>query len=307
MIKKLIFALYAVLVIGALFAIPKLTRGVPAADNTTISVDVQSISEITLYPSTITWTGVGPGHAGGQVNLDIVNTGSKNVSQIYAYVSTLNNETSRPYGTDDASKYAATGVIVLKNETDSNIYFAGRLEWNWTEDISSADLSNVGGTNGPCDGGPGNCSWGWFRNTSYEYVWAVSNGTNGLCNNTGTQFGIEDDADDGTTSTRTPITTNINRDGGDSDYSYFSVNRATSPLYGSCVAVSTDCQKIYIYKYDKRTSPNFNSCNNVRYVHNNTLTPRETHTLTLDAYVPYGTPYGNLATGAIYVVAAASQ
>jgi hypothetical protein len=297
MSQKIVITLYFLLLVAILLTFPKATFG--AADNATINVTVGDISEITVDPSFLGWT-VSPCDASVAKLLDIRNTGSLNVSQIYAYVSTLNNETSRPYGKDIASLYAATGVIVLRNETDSPMYFAGRLEWNWTEDISNKDLSNMGAG---CTGVGGNCSWGFVRNTSYEYMWAVSNGTGGVCNESGTQLGLESDLDNGTAGSREPETGGIGTVQTVPDYGIFSITRSSHLLTNSCVAVSRDCQKIYIYKYDKRTTPNFNGCTLASYVQGDNLVPYDVHTLTLNAYVPCGIPAGDLATGHIYIVA----
>ena len=285
--KKALISIFLFIFSLALFP-PVLAEDVN--DTATINVSVKAVAQITVSPKILSWVDVQPGHVGGTKLLDIINTGSKNVTQIYAYVDTLQDETERPYGSANATKYAAGGVIVFKNETYDKFFFAGRLEWNWTEAISNLNTNNV---NSPV-------AWGFFRNTSFEYVWLLGNGTDGYCNNTGAQFAIEDDVDNGTTETRTPTTTNINRDGGDANWGYFSVNRASSPLYGSCVAAYYDCSKIYIYKYDKRSG--FTNCGNSEYVQNVYLPPGDVHTLTLDVYMPYGIPNGvlNTATFTVY-------
>lgn len=264
---------------------------IAASDSATVFVNVTAASEIAVSPTTLNWTNLQPGSSGTTQLLDITNVGSVNVSNIYAYVDTLTDETSRPYGNPDASAYAAGGVIVLKNETYDKFFFAGRIEWNWTEDISNLDTSAV--TNP--------VAWGFFKNTSYEYVWLVGSGSNGFCNESDTQFAIEDDVDQGTTETRSPTTTSITLDYNDTEYSYFSINRATAPLYESCVAVYKDCTKIYIYRYDKRSG--FSNCANSVYIQSSDLVPQETHTLTLNAYIPKGIPSGDLATATFTVVA----
>ena len=288
--EKLLFSAILVLLTLSSIALADVT------DTTTVNVNVQAISQITLTPTTLTWN-VQPGKDGVQEFLDIKNTGSYNVSQIYAYVDTLTDETSRPYGSPNATKYAAGGVIVFRNETYGTFFFAGRIEWNSTEDVSNKDLSNLNPATRTRMG------WGFFRNSSYEYFWAVGNGTNGFCNSSGTVFAMDDDVDNGTTITRTPTTTSITRDGGDATYSYFSVDRATSALYESCVAVHWNCTKIYIYKYDKRAG--FNTCANSEYIQNATLVPGDVHTLNVTVYVPYGVPDGNLNTATFTVYATA--
>ena len=262
-----------------------------ANDTATIEVNVAEVAQITVMPDLLTWTAVLPGYAGSPKLLDIKNTGSKNVTNIYAYVDTLEDEAVRPYGSPNSTSYAAGGVIVFKNETYDKFFFAGRLEWNWTEDISNMQKTGVTSP----------VAWGFFKNTSYEYNWLVGNGTDGFCNNTATQFAIEDDVDNGTVETRTPTTTDINCNQADENYTYCSINRASAPLYESCVAIYKDCSKIYIYRYDKRTG--FASCGNSNYIQVPPLVPFETHTLTLNVYIPLGIPAGNLNTSTFTVYA----
>jgi hypothetical protein len=213
-----------------------------------------------------------------------------NLTNIYAYVDTLEDEAVRPYGFDDPLKYAAGGVIVFKNETYDKFFFAGRLEWNWTEDVGNDDLSAITSP----------VAWGFFKNTSYEYYWALGNGTGGYCNNTGAEFAISDYPDNGTATTRTPSDTSITLQTG-VDWGYFSINRASAPLYGSCVAAYYDCSKIYIYRYDKRSG--FGSCANSDYIQAPNLVPGETQTLTVNVYIPLGIPAGNLNTATFTVYA----
>jgi len=288
MLKK---ALSLLVIFTTLLTIFSIAKTQPVSDTATINITIQAVAQITVWPDFLSWVNVEPGKAGDTKLLDIINTGSINVTQIYAYVDTLEDETQRPYGSANATNYAAGGVIVFKNETYNKFFFAGRIEWNWTEDISNLNKNNV---NSPV-------AWGFFKNTSFEYVWLLGNGTNGYCNNTGAQFAIEDDVDNGTAETRTPETTSISFDGGDANFGYFSINRASSPLYESCVAAYYDCSKIYIYKYDKRSG--FSTCLNSRYIQQTSLPPSDVHTLTLNVYIPYGIPNGNLNLATLTVYA----
>jgi len=253
--------------------------------NITVDVNVTSLSELTIVPSAINWTLVTPGQTGGTKNLDIKNTGSVNVTNVYAYVTTLANETFRPYGpTGTASNYSAGGVLVFHNASDTNFYWAGRLEWNWTTSITNIDLSNLDANS--------RAAQGFFRNASNSYVWALQNGSLGLCNNSGALFAITDVIDTGVAGTRKPDPTTITRDGGDANYGYFHVSRAANFLNGMCVAVNQNCTKIYAYKYDKRAG--FTTCTNSNYIVNYNLTPNAIETITADVWVPKGIPLGNL-------------
>jgi hypothetical protein len=130
----------------------------------------------------------------------------------------------------------------------------------------------------------------------------LGNGTEN-CTSTDAQFAIEYDTDLGTTDTREPLATSITRNGGDANWSYFSVSDASSPLYRYCVAAYYDCSKIYIYHYDKRTYPNFATCANSGYIQQANLTPGYTIILNVDAWVPNGYPAGYLNTSIMTVYA----
>jgi len=262
--------------------------------NITVNVTVAAVAEITVVPNYLNWTNIYPGSAGVVQTVDVKNTGSLNVSNIYIYASTLTDETTRPYGTGDPSKYSAAGVIVVKGDSDNVPKFVGRIEWNWTDAISGADFSYVNNVK----------AWGFYKNTSFEYVWAVgADPTTNRCNDTNARFAISDIPDDGSTVARTPTTTGISRSGGDANFGYFSVSgRAAFGNEPVCVAVASDCSKIYVYRYDKR--PGFGLCGNSAYLTTSTLVPGDIYRITyISAYVPKGIPAGQLKLGTLTVVA----
>ena len=264
--------------------------------NITVNVTVAPVAEITVYPNYLEWANLNPGSAGTPQVVEVKNSGSVNVSSLYIYASTLYDETTRPYGTGDPSKYSAAGVIVVSNESNTVPQFVGRIEWNWTDSINNADFSAISSLK----------AWGFYKNTSFEYVWAVGAGTDGFCNSTGAQFAISESPDMGTTLTRTPSTSGVTFDGGDTNFGYFSVSgRAAFGGEDVCVAVAADCSKIYIYKYDKRSG--FSTCQNSAYLTTRTLTPGDIHTIPyLSAFIPKGIPAGILKTGTLTIVASYS-
>ena len=261
--------------------------------NITVNVTVAPVAEITVIPNYLEWVNLNPGSAGMSQVVDVKNSGSVNVTSLYIYASTLYDETTRPYGTGDPSKYSAAGVIVVRDEGNIVPQFVGRIEWNWTDSISNADFSAVNSLK----------AWGFYKNTSFEYVWAVGAGNNGFCNITGAQFAIEDDPDMGTTATRTPTTHGVTFNGGDANFGYFSISgRAAFGGDNVCVAVAADCSKIYIYKYDKRSG--FSTCSNSAYLTTKTLTPGDIYTIPyLNAFIPKGIPAGILKIGTLTIVA----
>ncbi|MFH0929007.1 MAG: hypothetical protein V1818_01470 [Candidatus Aenigmatarchaeota archaeon] len=302
MIKKKILFFGAILAaFFVIFAIGSVITSVPvfaaANDTVTMDVNVTEAASITVVPNSLNWSSIGTSQAGGVKYLNIKNSGSINVTEIYAYVDTIDTEPVRPYGLAYPTNYSAGGVIALKNETDSGFYFAGRLEWNWTQDIPNNDWSAVDTADA--------IAWGYLRNTSSDYVWVLGNGTDGYCNNTNAQFAIEDQVDLGTTATRTPVgpyAVSLG-DAGDS-WGYFYVNAA--PIDGYCVAAYYDCTKIYIYHYDQRTSPDFATCSGSSYLQEGSLTPGYTIILEVDAWVPAGYPSGYLNTSTLTVYASSA-
>jgi hypothetical protein len=253
-------------------------------DTVTIDVNVTAAAAIVVVPDILNWTTVSTGQAGGVKYLTVKNAGSINVSDVYAYIDTLITEGARPYGSGDPKDFSAGGVITLKNETDSAYYFAGRIEWNWTQDIPNHNWTAVDVVDA--------VAWGYFRNTSNDYVWVLGNGTAGRCNETNTQFSVETDVDIGTAGTREPDNT-ISISASSNDPEHWGYGSMTSgPLAGHCIAAYYDCTKIFIYNFDKRT--NFTDCTNAEYLFAGNLTPGSTFIIEADAWVPNGYPAGFL-------------
>jgi hypothetical protein len=269
--------------------------------NVTVDVSIASISEITVTPAILNWSDIVPGLAGGTKTVDVKNTGSTNITNLYAFMSTITNESTRPYGSSNPDVYSAGGVVVFRNESETTYWWAGRLEWNWTEIISNTDRSAVTIAS--------RASEGFFRNASVSYYWTAGNGTNTSgslgCNNTGAIFAIEDQYDNGTTTTRTPDAGSITRNGGDENFSYFSISRAGNFMNSGCVAVSSNCDKIYMYRFDKRaTGFNGNACTNAAFINAGPLAPNDIENLISDVWIPKGLPAGNLRRATWTFVAA---
>ena len=260
-----------------------------------VEVTVEAYAEITLNPTDLNWSNVNIGSPGGAKNLTIKNTGSVNVTNIYIYPDTLTDESTSPYASSDPQGYAAGGLITAINQTGAEqYYFVGRVEWNWTEYLTNTDLSNLSAP----------VSAGFFKNTSREYFWAAganSSGDDSLCNQTDAEFALDDDIDIGIIGTRTPSTVDIVHDASNKQWGIFSVNRAGSPLNGYCVAVNRTCDKIYIYKYDKRAL--FASCVNSQFLNTHQLTPGQVESLTLDIFAPRGLPAGTMKQATLTFVA----
>jgi hypothetical protein len=283
----LFFVLLATTVALLVCTVP---TAVLAAYNTTdVDVNVSELSQITLYPSYLNWTLITVGTSGGNKSITLKNTGSVNVSSIYAWVDTLADEATRPYGSSSASSYAAGGVLAIANETSDRFYYLGKLEWNWTEDIPNHDWSAVTTP----------VSWGYFRNMSNDYVWLLGSGTGGRCNESDAQFAIETAIDTGAADTRNPVGPILMTPSPDERWGYAAIGSGT--LSGYCVAAYHDCSKIYIYNFDKRT--NFTGCGNTDLLVGGQFAPGQTTVLTVNAWVPRGIPAGNLTRATLTVEA----
>jgi len=296
--KLLVLAVLVLVFIG--FLLSTVTTIADDTADVAIDVNVTEAASITVVPAYLNWTQVSTGTPGGYKNLTVKNAGSLNLSQIYAYVDTTTDETSRPIGSSDPADFAAGGVITIRNETNTKYYFAGRLEWNWTQDIPS---HNWGAVTSPV-------SWGFFRNTSSDYVWVLGNGTaaigdaDGIYCNDSAQFSIETEVDLGTTLTRTPDNTILLTPSSNNPQNWSYGNMTSGPLNGHCVAAFFNCSKIYIFKYDERS--NFTDCANTDYLRVANLTPGNTFINRVDAWVPNGIPSGNMSQATLTFYASSS-
>jgi hypothetical protein len=283
------------LVLGFILATPGVPVSAMTLNQTNVTVTVQNVTWIRIEPVMINFTGQ-PGTLRTSDNdtLTITNIGSQNITAVNAYVDTITVETSRPYGGDDPSAYAAGGVLVIKNEsTQPDFMFLGRYEWNWTRNIPLSDSPT------------GTLAEGFFKNITNEYYWSIHNGTGAPVNNdcanvsaSGVDFRIEDEEDAGTTGTRDTepapigdaltVASSVSVDGQD-----WGVVRYTSgPLNGYCIALHESCDRIYIYEYDGRFD-NTDAC--VNDIIEITLAPGDLTSVELRAYLPYGIPAGEMS------------
>ncbi|MEM5834275.1 MAG: hypothetical protein QXQ69_00290 [Candidatus Aenigmatarchaeota archaeon] len=278
-IEKLALLISLASLLGVAFTV-SLTK--PAfsetSNQTNVTVEVKGVCQITVAPTNHTWFSVTPGSEGGVKTLNIRNSGSKNLTNIYGYVDTLTVETTNPIPTGDPSRYASGGVLVLN--AGSGFYYVGRLEWNVSK---------------PAGAGSSYCdatwsTWGWYRNATVgNYLWCMVNASDGTCNASNAKIYIESDVDTGDPSTRDPDKGgNVESQG--PDWAIFGFS--DGPLAGHCVALYKDCTKIYIYKYD----PTFGDCDMESFIRTEALTPSSEFSVSLDVWVPKGIPAGWLAS-----------
>jgi len=301
-ITKFAYLIIVLIALAALFAVLTIESGIVLAsvNQSTINVSVTDLTTITILPNYLNFSGP-PGSQATEPtsywNLTLRNSGSNNLTTVYANISTPDDESVNPL--TDLTKYVSGGFLVLKNESDTSYTYAGRLEWNVTEDIGQA-LYSVDAD------GVTRRHQGWYRNASGNYLWELGNGTDGpdpaaetfFCNLTGAVLEIEADVDVGTAGTRTPAVS-----GGtvsaQTDWGIFTFS--SGPLNGMCVAAYYDCSKIYIYKYTMYAP--FTSCTNAANLYADIIIPGNSTTIYAQAFISEGVPDGDLTTSTLTIIA----
>ncbi len=271
------------------------------ADDVTVTVSVTASSEITVLPASVAFGSLGVRADSSTTGIDIKNTGSNAITNLYANVS---RESSNPLGTDVASNYNAGSVVMIRNSSNATFYHAGRTEWNLTTDLNGETLSLGTGVT--------KFGRGWYRNKTGDYLWKVENGTstNGACNATGATFTIKNTAESnspsgsagGPGSTARDFSagaSNVAGTAGTVGNPWMTFTVASAPLANYCVAVNNDCTRVVFYKYDRVTFP---SCANAYYLRTASLAPGEIESATVIASMPAGIPDGALTSGTLTFV-----
>lgn len=285
-IKSLELFVLALVLSGTVFLVAFNLPSSSATTNTStveIYVNVSVLCQVEASVTSLSWTQVSPGSTGTAQNFDIKNTGSTNLTDIYVSVDV---ETSRPYGLS-ASAYEAGSFLVMHNSTDSNFYFVDRREWNLTSKPGGATVQ----TNA--------VSWGYFKNTSYEYFWSlVPNTTTNYCNDSGTSLRIN--------------TTSGELNAGDSALpcdgltpgpEYSACSYTSGPLNGYNVLIDKNCNFIQIYKFDYNSSFPVPTTDNREYIHPGILAQGESETVSANVWVPNGIPAGDVSNSTLTITA----
>jgi hypothetical protein len=261
---------------------------VNTTSNVTVNITISEVAEITVTPTNFTIAAISPGADSSEVTYSIKNTGSTTITNIFASTNTIEMENTNPIPGGDPEDYAASGFIWIQNVSAGAKYaHAGRLEWNLSS-LESETLDLASTTT--------NWSRGWYRNGSNTWLWKVENGTAGDCNNTGSIFKIKEAPENDTSGFSRDFTSGIVTTGSfdEATVNWSLFNLGGTVLDDMCVATHKDCQKIFIYKYDKRydAEVNFDGCDNSAYMRTAALEPSSTVAFYARASVPKGTPYG---------------
>ncbi len=284
-----------------LLSLPSIVHA-DASDNVTIQVTIQSVAALELNETTLNYGNVAPAANSTVYDIEITNTGSAALTNIYAHVFTINNETSTTRGQAGTS-YAATGFLTIKNGTAASTaekyWFAGKQVWNTSVNDNGAGYSLTAIT------GVTNRSYGdlWIdgSGTASLYYWQMLNGTNAgnlllaFCNGTTTSFKVQatrdsQDVNGGTAATTATAGTTW------STWTY-----ATGPLAGYCVATYFDCTRFYLYRYDKNST--FPTCADSGYMFPASLGAGAKQTFSTKMVVGTGVGTGAAKAGALQVYA----
>lgn len=285
-IASVILAMLAMLMPAAL--------AVAVTDTVSVAVTVSSSAEITVLPSSFSATTASIRADTSATNFVIKNTGTTNVTNTFAYVSTITDEATNPLGTGQAAKYAAGGFIMLSPNTSTHQQHIGRLEWNLTSIPASMNCGLSSATIWGC---------GWYRNATAggDFLWSVRNATGTLLDTTTAANSklIVSSASEANINTGTSLNRTLGDSIAEAEFSgtqvdavngYVIFEPTSGPLNGYCVAAKSDATKIFIYEFDQRTTPNFAVCGSDSFVRSSALPPGEEQIFNLVASVPAGVP-----------------
>ena len=265
-----------------------------ATKTVTIYVNVSVSAEITVTPTVCSWVQVPPGGAEQlPCTLTIKNTGSVNLSSVYASVNSFSLEASNPLGTGDVSKYSSGSFLTLRNSTgDSGYRLVNRMDWNDT--TKPTGMTSTAGA----------VSWGFFRNHTRTYLWELIPGTDNTCRNqTNAAFNIKTVADTG--SNRDMSSDTATETFGANTTEWATWTFSDGPLQNYCAAVYYDCRKLMIYQWDLNTT--LPTCTASQKVYETTdvnrFNPDEEFSVNVTVWVPKGVPSGDTTNSTLTITA----
>ncbi len=274
-------------------------------DTITISINISEKSMVDINPSNLSYGPLEPGSVGDSTKENIgnysgiwiENIGSTNVTKIW-FNSTY--PASDPFGTGDPLSYDAGNMIVIANGSAETYYFPNAVEYPRSDSDSLYVQTPVG-----FDFADGDI-FGKFRNTSYEYFWAIDS-DNGNCSgrtfyyggspHTKEQMG-DVNLDDGTPA---PLVLSVVSPG----WSSASVLFPNPGGANYCLSVPDDCSKVIFHRWNADIPGAGTSvCPGIGYFVNSTVRPLTPGNVTkgnINVYVPYGVPMGQIKNGLLTV------
>jgi hypothetical protein len=273
------------------------------SESATVTVNVSSKIMVDVTPATFSWSAVNPGsvadstkEASGYSAIQIENIGSANITHVWFNAT---YPASRPFGTGNPSIQNAGNFVVLSRRSTNTSYWAiNLLEYNETQVLYY--IKDVAGNMPPNNSA---YRYGRFHNASGEYFWMINKVS--ACH-TGATIYIGKVAHTKTVTGSTNFNVPANYDSfaltniGDATFGYADIT--SGPLAGLCVAVSSDCNRVFFSKWN--ADKPFHKCANVNYAWTTTdgkLVPGNSFAMGIKAYIPYGTTAGS-STGRITAI-----
>ncbi len=274
----------------ALMVLLMLPVDIQAATNTTvIEVNISEVAQISVSPTQISWAQVAPGGNGSVQKITIENIGSTTFSSgIYVSVDSFANTTNNPTAGDDATKFMAGTFLVIANSThlaSDEWWFVNQISWN--ETTYPEPTSPTAGAD----------SWGWYQNKTQKWLWELTASADGTCVNiTDTTLkivGTEDGKDISGATSADPIANTT-------EWGVWSIG--SGPLEYYCMAASSDCKRLMIYKHDINSS--LPTCGNRTYLVPGSFAPGIQKFINVKPNIFEGVPSGTVTNSTITFTAA---
>jgi len=265
-----------------------------ATDNATIDVEIGATAVITLNDTDVDFGIVSPMANSTQFGMLVTNTGSKDISNVYAWADTLKHNTTNPRGTSTSTNWIATSFLSLDNNTaGDDWYYVGNLVWNMSANYDNTTWTLSGEVNAFGD------FWEGGSATTDLYYWEMTSGTSGFCNQSDTSIKIQGTKNDKSTSTGTSLVADTQ------STSWATWKVGSGPWLNYCIASDVSCRYLYVYKWDYNST--FPACENRNYTTGGqTLSPSQTYTFRIKAIVPPNVADGVTTQGMLKIYAAST-
>jgi hypothetical protein len=256
-----------------------------ATNTTNVRINVSQVSQLSVSPLYVSWSQIAPGTNGSVQTITIKNIGSTSFAtgiwvSVDSWVNTTNNPTSP---NTDASKYMSGSFLVIGNSTHTatdEYWFVNQISWNETTFPNPTGGITTGAV-----------SWGYYWNMSNSWIWELK------------PFTGDTSCRNGTTSLKIQATPNLVNVSGATSATFMANitqwstwNISSGPLVNYCIAASSDCKYLMIFKFDKNTSF---TCNKDDYITPDSLAPGQSKYFDIKPHIPTGFPSGTLMNSTV--------
>lgn len=293
--------------------------GAQVSNDTDVNLTIQQETAVTVTPAIFDFENMQLGETNfsdiAALTLQIENTGTTNLTNIYAGPNTLSSEQDNPLGTGQPLQYAAGRFLWVLNDTSTQSWgwhHAGHITWNITEQSGGEPSGITEPTGAPV-------AHGFYRNASGNYLWAMRNDTTNVgCDETGASLVIKNTKDSDTDRDLTSDVSTYNVQAANANWGLAGVGQdptepvSGGPLNGHYVALSADCTKAYVFRWDSPSNiPDPDGAGGTQsneLVGNSSrshITPGEVYQARLGAAVHFGVPDGSTNQTILTITASA--